>query len=52
MVYDPVLIDACETYDPDGHEFYFSWFVDGESIANIDEDGNTACFYEFEIDSL
>ncbi|MGB1898582.1 MAG: hypothetical protein ACPHRB_07085 [Candidatus Poseidoniaceae archaeon] len=51
MVYDPVLIDACETYDPDGHEFYFNWFVDGESIANIDEDGNTACFYEFEIDS-
>ena len=52
MVYDPVLIDACETYDPDGHEFYFNWYVDGESIENIDEDGYTACSYEFEIDSL
>jgi len=51
-VHDPVIIDACGTYDADGHEFDFHWYVNGVEIDNLDEEGNTACDYEFEIDSL
>ena len=51
-VFDPVFIDACETYDPDGHEINFTWFVDGNEITNDDdEDGVEDCSYGFEITS-
>ena len=51
-VYDPVLIDACDSYDADSHDFDFYWYVDGIEVENLGEDGNTSCDYDFEIDSL
>mgnify|MGYP001325003065 CR=1 FL=1 len=51
-VHDPVLIDACDSYDADSHDFDFYWYVDGLEVENLDEDGNTSCDYDFEIDSL
>ena len=51
-VHDPVLIDACDSYDADSHDFDFYWYVDGIEVENLGEDGNTSCDYDFEIDSL
>jgi hypothetical protein len=53
FLYDPVIIDACDSYDPDSHDMEFYWYVGGVNIQNdVDSDGVTECEYEFEIDSL
>ena len=51
MVYDPVLIDACETYDPDGHEFYFIGML-MVRISRTLTKMKHCMFLQFEIDSL
>ena len=52
-VYDPAYIDACESYDPEDHVFTYDWYIDDQLIVNDqDNDGETDCDFEFEIDSL
>ena len=52
-IYDPVYIDACESYDPDHHEIQYTWFVDGVEKDNDDDgDGTQDCAYGFEFTSM
>lgn len=52
FVHDPVLIDACDSYDADSHDFSFNWYVNEVEIENLNEEGHSSCDYEFEIDSV
>ena len=40
FVFDPVLFDACMTYDLEGHDLTYQWFIDGvEHQRNLWDEG-------------